>query len=1197
MMLAEVFLFELKYRLARPATYVYFLLIFVLSFLVVTSPTLSVTGAGGQTAFNAPYVITLITVVLSFAFTIITSAIVSVAIIRDTEHQTEPLLFTTPLTKSAYLLGRFSGSVFLAALLQSATCLGIMAGFWTGHYLPWEVAWSNYGLLPFNAWHFIQPFLVFAVTNIFITGAFFFMSGALGRNILIIYMQGIVLVVIYQVLFGIVGDPGAHFWVACFDPLGVQTFVYMARYMTPAEQNTMLIPLTDVLLYNRALWITLASLALLFTWFRFSFSEKGAYHPVQKDSSRSASPNTGHETPLPKINAAFSIATTAYQLVKLAAHYFRLIWREPPFRIMVLTGMASLIIRIVRMSGAYDTSLFPTTGSVLAALDSFNFFLLIILVFFSGELVWRERDLKFDAVSDALPVSVVALALAKFLALMLVITSLLALLMLTGVLTQVIGGQEQINMTAYLLVLFGEKLSTLFLYAIPMFLVMLLVPNKFLGFTIVILLVVVRTYMNQLGVEHGLLQYASGALGTYSDMNGFGHAPRSFVWFRLYWMALAIVMLMVVVWFYPRGYEAGLRSRWHNTSPRLKRSLAGWMLAALAAFSVAGIFLFKNTTTPNAFEHSQNRANWQAQYERELKRFEQLAQPAIIHTNLTLHLFPDSRSFEASGVYQLHNNTGEPITTILVQQNRDPRMTAASMMFNRETTTDKSFDKLRFTIVNLDQPLLPGDTVAMQFKLAYKPGNLENPGQPITHVLGNGSLIPTEVLPQIGYNAAYELTGSARRRKHGLNPKPARTVATQVPATVHTTVSTAADQLAVAPGYLAKSWQEGDRVFFHYRMEIPVQNRYAITSARYAIHKDEWQGVPIEVYYHHAHADNLQRMVKALKNSLDYCSRNFGQYPYPYLRVIEVNRHQGMPLHAIPGTIALTEDIAFVSKAGNTEESMDLVHYLVAHEVARQWWDVQLSVTDTAGSRLITQGLAQYTALMAMRKTMTHDAASTFMRFERDAYLRGRATERNRERPLASAENGQAYLYQRKASMAFQWLQDMVGEEKLNQALKKIHTAGTRNPISARQLLDTLYASSPDSIHAGIHEYFESTVLYENQLLQTGFRRNGQGTFDVILYIQCYKSRVDSAGIEYPVIPDDWLDVSVYAHDQAGRETIHYNKRHHLSDNLTMITLTMDQRPSRIHIDPMCKLPDRHTHDNRQKPKEFVEFADILLGN
>lgn len=1193
MMFAEVFLFELKYRMARPATYVYFLIIFIFSFFLVTSPTLTITGAGGQTAFNAPYVITLITVVLSFAFTIITSAMVSVAIIRDSEHQTEALLFTTPLTKSAYLLGRFSGSVFMTVLLQFALSLGILAGFWTGHLLPWEVAWSNAELLPFNAWHFIQPFLVFGVTNIFITSAFFFMSGALGRNILIIYMQGIVLVVIYQILFGLVGDPGAHFWIAFFDPFAVQTFVYMARYLTPAEQNTVLIPFADVLLYNRVFWIVLACLAIFFTWFKFSFSERITHQSPDKKLDKETKTTSGEV--LPNVETVFSFGTTMSQLIRLTLHYFRLIWREPPFKIMVLTGMVSLIVRIFRMAGAYDTSLYATTGSVLEALDSFNFFLLIIVVFYTGELVWRERDLKFDGVSDALPVSVVTWALSKCLAIMLVITSLLALLMLTGVVTQVVGGYNEINVLAYAAMLFGEKLSTVFLFAVPMFLVMLLVPNKFLGFTIIIILVIVRSYLSQLGVEHGMLQYASGTLGTYSDMNGFGHAPLSFMWFRLYWMALAISLLMVVVWFYPRGYQAGLQDRWHNTSTKLKRSLVVWMLAALVVFITTGVFLYNKTTSQNSFEDTQARTSWQAFYERVLKRYEHITQPVIVHTNLSLDLFPSTRSFEVTGEYLLRNNSDKAITTLLVQQNRDPRITSKQVTFNRKTTVEESYDELRFNVVNLDQPLLPGDTLTMQFALTYNPGTLESPGQPVTHVLHNGSLIPSEVLPQMGYQAAYELTGRSLRQRNGLNPTRTTVSKTHVLVTGRFTISTDADQFAVAPGYLAESWQEDDRRFFDYRMDIPGQNQYTIAAARYTIYRDEWEGIPIEVYYHRDHAFNLQRMVEAMKNTLEYCSRNFGPYPYPYLRLVEVTSHQVMPTNPTPGTLMLSEDIAFVSKPGKSEKSIDLVNYLVSHELARQWWEVRLMVTDTMGSRLITHGLTQYTALMAMRKNMPDEAIYKFMRFELDAYLRGRSRERNREQPLALTEQSQAYLYQRKASMAFLWLQDIAGEANLNATLKEFLNTGFKQPLLAKHLLHNLYATTPDSIHSGIKDFFESTVLYENQLLQTGYRKNGQGTFDVILHIKSDKVSVDSAGVEHPITPNDWLDVVVYAYDKSGKETAVYSNRHHIKENLTVISLTLEQPPSRVHIDPMCKYPDKHAHDNQQKPKEFVEFADVLL--
>src|SRR5690606_31273308 len=101
-----------------------------------------------------------------------------------------------------------------------------------------------------------------------------------------------------------------------------------------------------------------------------------------------------------------------------------------------------------------------------------------------------------------------------------------------------------------------------------------------------------------------------------------------------------------------------------------------------------------------------------------------------------------------------------------------------------------------------DQPLLPGDTMTMQFALAYKPGMLESPGQQITHVLHNGSLIPADVLPQLGYLAAHELTGRSPRQKYGLKPIQTKVPKIHLPATLHIVVSTEADQIAVAPGHL-----------------------------------------------------------------------------------------------------------------------------------------------------------------------------------------------------------------------------------------------------------------------------------------------------------------------------------------------------------------------------------------------------------
>src|SRR5258708_1261528 len=165
-MFKEIFFFELKYRRSRPATYIYFAIIFVVCFLTAANPKKFEVG---QIHINAPYVISMMMLTISFALSMITSAIMGVSIIRDFDYNIESVLFSTPLKKADYLLGRFAGSMIVLILISCGTFLGFMSGFLLGKVLPWEVAWANQELLPLNLWHYFQPFLVFFVTNLFIT--------------------------------------------------------------------------------------------------------------------------------------------------------------------------------------------------------------------------------------------------------------------------------------------------------------------------------------------------------------------------------------------------------------------------------------------------------------------------------------------------------------------------------------------------------------------------------------------------------------------------------------------------------------------------------------------------------------------------------------------------------------------------------------------------------------------------------------------------------------------------------------------------------------------------------------------------------------------------------------------------------------------------------------------------------------------
>src|SRR5882672_3827224 len=143
MRLKEIFLFELFYRKSRSVTYIYFGITFLLCFLGVASSIIKLGSAVGMIKANAPYVIYRMTLVSSFALSIITSAIMGVAIVRDFDHNMEGILFSMPIKKRDYLMGRFWGSFVTLILINMALPLGFIGGFVLGKYVPWEVAWRS----------------------------------------------------------------------------------------------------------------------------------------------------------------------------------------------------------------------------------------------------------------------------------------------------------------------------------------------------------------------------------------------------------------------------------------------------------------------------------------------------------------------------------------------------------------------------------------------------------------------------------------------------------------------------------------------------------------------------------------------------------------------------------------------------------------------------------------------------------------------------------------------------------------------------------------------------------------------------------------------------------------------------------------------------------------------------------------------
>jgi ABC-type transport system involved in multi-copper enzyme maturation permease subunit len=1189
-MLFRITAFELKYRAARPATYIYFAILFILAFGAIASDSITIGGGTGQVKENAPTVLASMMVILTaLPGLLIISAIMGVPVMRDFEHRTEGMMFTTPIKKRDYLLGRFLGS-FIIALLVST---GMLLGFMLGSVMPWL---DKEQYLPFNFWHFFQPFLVFVVPNLFFTGAVFFMGGTLSRRMATVFVQGMAVLVTYLILSTLVRDIQDRSFAAIADPIGMITTRVISQYWTVAEQNTQVFPLEGYLLWNRLLFLGLGIVALAVTYAFFTFEAPNRAGKDRKTIPGERPLSTG----LPGVTTQRGGSVALEQVLALMRIYFREIVRSVPFLTIVALGFASMFINAQYFNQMYGLKVLPLTYYMLDLISQFNLFFIILIVFYTGELIWRERDLNMNQIFDALPVNQYVAPVAKFLALTGVFVVLLFGLILAGMGIQAVNGYYHFEVPVYIGELFTETLLFLILYSMLGFFIQAMSNHKFVGHAIIVVFFILTSLVaEQLGIEHKLFQFGSGELGSYSDMNRFGPYVPSFAWFQLYWLMLGVGMFVAAVLFSMRGMDTAIKTRWQLARQRFTRGSAWVGGGAGVVFALTGGFIFYNTNILHEYASSKTIEERQAAYERTLKVYKDIPQPRIVETRLKVDIHPRSRDMEVEGYYILKNKTSQPIEVVHVQMAYQQEAKPVYVRFEGGAKVEKEFKEFDYTLYRLAKPMQPGDSLRLDWRIDFVTNGFEE-GDPNTDVVANGTFINNLYFPSFGYDDNRELSDDDERRKKGL-PERARMRDRDDPIGLKislvgddadqirfgATLSTDPDQIAIAPGYLKREWTENGRRYFEYDMDVPMFNFYCILSARYEVIKEVWEGpdgkpINLEIYYHPGHTYNLHRMMKGMKDALAYNWKNFSPYQFRQMRILEFPRY-AMFAQSFANTVPFSEGLGFVTQIDTEKDDVDMVYYVTAHEIGHQWWGHQVCEAQVRGNAMLSETMSQYTALMAMKHTYPREMMQKFLKYELDSYLQGRATEIKKEMPLELVEN-QGYIHYRKGSLVMYALQDLVGEDSVNAALRRFvrDWAWRSDPYpTSEDLLGYFRAVTPDSLSYLITDLFETITLYENRTENVTSKPLANGQYQVDLTFSTTKYRADSLGNESPVPMNDWVDVGVYGKTAAGKDSLIYLQKHRIpAGNSQRISVTVKGKPEKAGVDPLNILIDRNPEDN-----------------
>jgi ABC-2 type transport system permease protein len=1194
-MFYEIFKFEMLYRARRAETYLYFAILFGCSLVAVD---FIFQGTGKVIQPDAPYIIANTMAVTSAIFIMIASMIMGVSILRDFDHRMESLLFVNPITKRAYLLGRFLGSFIVLLFVFS----GLLFGMMLSSVMPWRDANES---LPFNFGCYLQPFIYIIVPNLFFAGSLFFVSGALSRKWIVVYTQGIVLVVAYLLISMTTNKLEGTELPALLDPFAINTINHIVEHWTLADRNTLMLPADPVLLYNRLLWLGIGAVALAIGYVGFSFNVVRNSRIKKKEVLEPDRPRY-HQLVLPAVTLTLNVRVKCIQLIHHSFFYFTSLLKEIPFWAITICGAAIIFVNGISLGTSHGVDSYPSTYLIVEELQEMSVpFFLLMLIFYSGELVWKERDIRMHLIYDALPTSNLMNVSARFIGIILAYTMLLLVLCVSGMIMQTMSGYYQYDLRVYFVGFFVEVLPFLILYTFVAFFFQVMINHKFMAHLATLLFVMLTLALEALGYDHDLIRFGGDKIGVYSAMNGYGHFLEPYLWIKGYWLAIGTLILLAAVLFFVRGTETRLKIRWRMRKPLLTRSIV--FLASLAAltFIVTGCYIFYNTNMLNQYHSKREHENMQANYERTLKQYEYIPQPEIVDVKLKLDLYPLQRDYVVEGQYILVNKDSLPIATIHIQKVPNDQTRLESVRFDRGATKSKVFEPYGYTIYNLNKALQPGDSIQLAFKQTFTTNGFVE-GESVTDVVYNGTCLRNTNFPSLGYNRYFELTNEKRRKAFDLSPRLNRAKRDDphelknggsggdgYEIGFEIIVSTATNQLAVAPGNLKKEWVEGNRRYFHYQMEQPMINFYAVVSAEYKVLRDQWvptdsgygQPIDLEIYYHKRHTYNLDRMMKSMKASFDYYTRHFGPYAYQQMRIMEIPRYREYA-QSLPGTVPYSEALGFNLHI-NDDKDVDMVFYVTAHELAHQWWGLQVVAANVEGREMILESLAQYSALMVMKATYGEEKVNQFLKTQLKAYLKGRTGETKKEHPLALTA-GDPYIHYNKGALTLYALQDHISEEKVNMALHRFIkdwnafgvTLQRDRYATTADLIDYFRAVTPDTLQNVITDLFETITIYDNKIIAARQEKLSENKYKVHLTIQVLKHQIDSLGVETPVPLSDRIDIGIYTRNERGKDELIYLNKHKITTPITNLEIVVDRLPSKVAIDPRYIMIDKNGGDD-----------------
>ena len=316
-------------------------------------------------------------------------------------------------------------------------------------------------------------------------------------------------------------------------------------------------------------------------------------------------------------------------------------------------------------------------------------------------------------------------------------------------------------------------------------------------------------------------------------------------------------------------------------------------------------------------------------------------------------------------------------------------------------------------------------------------------------------------------------------------------------------------------------------------------------------------------------------MLHALDAAHSYYGMWFGQYPWSELKLTEFPDFAGYA-EGLPTNITFSEGMGFLTRGTGNQFTADTDAFAVtAHEAAHQWWGNLVTPGSGAGSNVLSEGLAHYSAALLIEQIKGYEARAHFLKQIEWEYNRDRSVDS--ELPLArmtgTNRGDTAVTYDKGGWVLTMLSENVMGRDNMQMGLRAYVTKYRSNSShpGIPDLLATLRPFAPDksAFDAFVDQWFYHVVLPEFRIEHAHFSRNGpvydQTDWNVSFDLQ----NIGSGKIETPIVilgADGSRALFKRTLDGADRRPVH-------------LTFPVSFEPKYIYADPWYTILQR----NRRK--------------